>query len=71
MKKPVAGLDILVILPAKGLELAGGSSIYMMVTRVTWLVTKEYTRFCWLLLDIESVGPRDDQEPEEQPWRSM
>ena len=71
MKKPVAGLNILVIPPTEGLELAGGSSIHMMVTRVTWLVTKEYTRFCWLLLDIKSVGPRDDQEPEEQPWRSM
>jgi len=41
MKKPVASLNILVILPTEGLELAGGSSIYMMVTRVTWLVTEQ------------------------------
>lgn len=25
-------------------------------------ITKGYTKSCWLLLDIKSVGPRDDQE---------
>jgi len=25
-------------------------------------ITNKYTRFCWLLLDVKSVGPRDDQE---------
>ena len=41
MKKPAASLNILAILLTEGLELAGGSSIYMMVTRVTWLVTEQ------------------------------